>query len=440
MSTSKPPQSPMSPTSGGDGMDGTDNPRIRHLYGKFRERDLNPEGFDGKMNHWIVSINDWCSREHVFGITVTDIRRHFRHGTLVPDADCVRLVFSEMLRRSCLMPKVEFMSKKSHRASGGGQGWLSWGFDSLKKPLSFGFSLISGQGDGKEQCEVIDDRVGMLTEFVNLEALTSSSKDLIRVLTEHSMIGKCLVMDEFVSFVNKNWSINSKQLDILIKYMENNGQAVRRKEKEISYIKFGEAVEFTDFDLTLAKMETARTMLENDVDKTSNEMEELRNKSKEVLKSGNKLKAKNLLRQKKALESVMEKKENQLNALNALIVQLHDAKSTKIVFDACQSYAGSVKSAIKAESLDSVLADVEETMEQYNDLKFDLSRIAPSVDDNELEDELAELMDENAEGAESEESAADLSLPEVPTGTVDDLEERLNNLRSQRREQVDTAK
>lgn len=405
-------------------------PRIRHLYGKFRSRESNPEGFDAKMKYWINNIDEFCCQKRHFLFTPSDVREHFKCGTVYPDSECLRLVCSELLRRSAVVKKDDFGSQ-----SNSNRGWISWGLATIKKPVSFGMSWFGQNQDDTSECDVINEDLNMDTELVNYKALESVSQDLLNHLVATHMVGRTLRMEEFNNFLKQSWPIKDKQLGFLIKYMERQGKVAIAVEKDVKFIKFGDGAKFTDIDLAISKLEMTRKYLEKECDKIVDQIEEMKSKASEVLKTRNRVAAKNVLRSKKAAEKLLENKESQLTALDSLLTRLQNVDSTKMLIDACKVYPELFKSKLGGQDVDSVLANVEETIKEYEDINYEMCNLGSGIDNAELEEELQSLLDEEENGlaTPSRPSARDesLDLPQVPTiSPTADIEGRLRNLRN----------
>lgn len=404
--------------------------RIRHLYGKFRLREDNPEGFDAKLKHWFFVINEFCRDHRHFLFTPSEVRQNFKCGTVYPDSECLRLVCSNMVRRSVIVKKCDFSLQSNNN-----EGWISWGLKTFKKPLSLGRSLLGRNPDDLSECDVISEDIKMDTEFVNREALDFVSQDLLKALGESHMIGRTLRMEEFTAFIRESWPIKDKQLDFLIKHLEKEGQAAVAVEKDIKFIKFGNGAKFSDIDLAIAKLDLTRKYLEQECDKIADQIEEMRIKACEVLKARNRVAAKNVLRSKKAAEKLLQNKESQLLALDSLLTRLQNVDSTKMLIDACKVYPELCKTKLGGQDVDSVLANVEDAIKEYEDINFEINSLAPGIDNAELEEELQSLLDEDAQMTPSKSRTNTieevLDLPRVPDASpTSDLEGRLRNLRS----------
>ncbi|XP_015794707.1 charged multivesicular body protein 7 [Tetranychus urticae] len=402
--------------------------RIRHLYSKFRNRASNPEGFDSKLNYWIGAINEWSVKEKRYQFNLVEISKAFKRDNLIPDLECLRLVASELKRRNNLVSRDYFINNVC-ADNGSNSSWLSWGLGSLSKPLKFGLSWFNNQGDEQEECEIIDPDITNSLALVNVDAVTSGAKELMTLLTEHQYIDKCLKYEEFERLILTNFEIEPDQLDVLLLYLIANKQAVTMEDKGTKYIKFGDNIQFSDMDISLRRLESARDLIEDDIIKVEIEIEKALEEAKAAVKSSNRIKAKALLRKKKRLEDVLSKKEAQLDNIHCLSEKLVDVQSNKAVVHAYREVADVLKSAqLKHEEINDTISSIEDVFENQNDVLSDLGRSMATtiIDDDELEAELKAFM---AEDEDIEVPKVPDRSPKVTDDKLEDLYTRLENLR-----------
>lgn len=160
--------------------------------------------------------------------------------------------------------------------------------------------------------------------------------------------------------------------------------------------------------------------------------------AKAKLKSKNKDKKGALfeLKRKKLFEKQIEQNDNKKMALETQIMALESAASNQVIFQAMQSGKNAMNAELKrnnVEDVEEAIEDIHETMEQANEVNEALANanFGPEVDEEDLDDELADLeaeLDEEAELDMERQLGHDVvmpsnqlpqvQLPQVPTGAV----------------------
>ena len=155
--------------------------------------------------------------------------------------------------------------------------------------------------------------------------------------------------------------IDPKYFEYMLLYFLYHKKVIVIEEKGLKLIKFGDNPQFSDFDIGLARLEAAKSLVEDDILKVEEEMEKCRNEAKAVLKEGNRFKAKALLRRKKRFEDILLKKEGQLDNIMFMFDQMLDVDSHKMIINAYNNCAEVLKLAqSKHADLSSTMANIEE--------------------------------------------------------------------------------
>ncbi|GFS85216.1 hypothetical protein NPIL_379441 [Nephila pilipes] len=115
--------------------DWSDDIRMNFLFSSFRERCVNPEGYDAKLNFWISTIQDMCMKSQCPVISNPALCSAFERKKRQPM--CLYTVLENMSRQGLIMKMSDFNKIEQEK------GWLGWGFDILiQKPVSWGFSSV----------------------------------------------------------------------------------------------------------------------------------------------------------------------------------------------------------------------------------------------------------------------------------------------------------
>ncbi|KAF8768120.1 Charged multivesicular body protein 7 like protein [Argiope bruennichi] len=116
-------------------IDWNDDIRMNFLFSPFRERSVNPEGYDAKINFWINTIQDLCMKSQCPVISNTALCAAFDRKNRQPV--CLDIVLENMMRQGLIMRMNDYTKIEQEK------GWLGWSFDMLvQKPVSWGFSSV----------------------------------------------------------------------------------------------------------------------------------------------------------------------------------------------------------------------------------------------------------------------------------------------------------
>lgn len=113
-------------------------------------------------------------------------------------------------------------------------------------------------------------------------------------------------------------------------------------------------------------------------------------------KQGNDKKAKDCLKKKKLIEMNMAKIEQMQTNLEAQQMQIQNAETTSKVFEAYKQNNEVMKNQFKGYDIDQIqdtLDEIQDNQESFNEITDAIagSNFGPQLDDDELEDELANL-------------------------------------------------
>lgn len=73
-----------------------DGARLISLYAPFRDRSLNPQGWDSKCSFWSSMIYKWCEGKNRVSFTLEDLNKDFIRNGRVPE--CLSTVMEELQR------------------------------------------------------------------------------------------------------------------------------------------------------------------------------------------------------------------------------------------------------------------------------------------------------------------------------------------------------
>ncbi|XP_054167142.1 charged multivesicular body protein 7-like [Oppia nitens] len=406
----------------------TDTKRMTSLMAPFRAREANPEGWDLKMNFWINCITRWSLQTHSVVFNVADVTKAFERGGKRPDIQCLQLVFSHLKRNKSVVSLHDLKSNQYNSSSS--KSWINWGFSTLVvKPISFGLSIVSSGDKDSDVCEVILPEISSDSKLVLNESLKVMSEEMNKYLTNLEDID-CIRFDNLFNKCKNKLNIDLETFSVIISQLEANNKLKIFVESGIKIVKIGKNSVISESDIGLIRLETAKELLESEIDKLESEIESIKDEARVCVRNKNREKAVILLRRKKRVEDKLGKKVIQLDNVDLLIDQLMNSSSHNMLVQAFQRANEALKLANNSQDdIENTMNDVEETIETVNEMVADVSRplVGQPIDDD-IEEELDDLLNEL--NASEQQSNSQLSKPtKIIDKTKDEeLVNILNNL------------
>lgn len=449
------------------------------FFAPFRSRSANPDGFDSKMKLWINAVEEWAVLNKKLTLSLKDIHQTFVSDSGIrPDKDCIRLVLSEMKRRSRLVSLDGIRSSKIFSTSTSipildsfidPKGWLGWGVKNLVlTPANWAISnLVSSQDH--TYSDLTDLSITDTTRFVCQRSLSELSQNLLNELIRISRAEKqfCFEWHHLFELITPimNTIIDAtdgkellEMLDILIDYLAANHHLAVSVSSDSKLVKIANAedpdedqVTITQKDIAMARLLRAKELLTNDADKNLNRSQRAKLEALECYKRGELTKAKSLLRSHKRFNLCAEQKETQLTNVENMIDLLENTNSNKIIMKAYEDATDALRLAnVEMDANRSMLDDVYDVTaeakflnDEMNQMLNNISLVSQSYQDTsnaDLEAELNEYIqakesDEKSLHPTSKTRTADQSNSvdkaaeaKIDDKFVDELEQRLNDL------------
>lgn len=436
------------------------------FFAPFRSRSANPDGFDSKMRLWISAIEEWATINKKLTLSLRDIHQIFvSDAGIRPDKECIRLVFSEMKRRSRLvLLNTLRASKLWSEASTSSQplidnfidpkGWLSW---SVKKlifnPASWAMSTLT---TSEEQCysDLTDMSITDTMRFVCHKSLQELSQNLLAEMIRISKAEKqsCFEWQHLLELITPivNTIIDAtdgkellEMLDIIVEYLAINKRVAVQVDNDCKLIKvistddnIDDDVTITKKDIAMARLLRAKELLTADADKYHCLAQRAKQNALECYSKKEIVKAKSLLRSHKRLTACAEQKEAQLTNVEIMLEQLENTNSNMMILQAYKDGADALKIAnTNLENNTSILDDVYDATaearqlnDEMNQMLKDISHVSQGahISNSELEAELNDYIAENNQASSDKRDEREAELPE--NTSIDDLEDKLNNL------------
>jgi hypothetical protein len=420
------------------------------------------------MKLWISAIEEWAVAHKKLTISINDIHQKFVSDSGIrPDKECIRLVMSEMKRRSKAVPLNSLRSSKFWSSTSSQtlidnyidpKGWLGWGVKELVyKPASWAVSALINPGD---QCysDLTDMSITDTMKFVCQKSLHELSQRLYDELVRISKAEKqhCfewqhlleLIMGNIDAIIDeRNGRELMEVLDILMEYLALNKRVSMQKDNETKLVKViahedtnDVEADITRKDMAMARLLKAKELLTANADEYHAQAQRAKQEAIESYSRKEVAKAKSLLRSHKRLTTCAEQKEAQLANVEDMLEQLEGTSSNMMILKAYKDGAEALKIAnTKLESNVSVLDDVYDATAEARQLNDEMSRMLndisrvgiQNISTSDLEAELNQYIAENNSRELIEtQPTHDTGVATTPRHnvSVDDLEEQLNNL------------
>lgn len=393
-----------------------DAKRAKYLMADFRPRAANPEGYDAKMAFWKRSIAAWSSSNSVICLSVPQVRQAFARDGSLPSESCIKQVLCSMLQDDEIRPLQDVQQMLTERitASSWSSSWTR-GMGLMSKPLSWGWKYLTSSSTSAEESAA--DRIDSEQIFVKMTCLAEGADRLFRELTSNMMSDKQIRKFSEVAETCAATGFSDSDIQLLLLYLQSEKKACVIDDCGTRLVKIGDAAAFTQLELGLFRLESAKELLEKDVRQIEAAISSLKEEARNAINNNNRSQATQLLRRKKRLQNLLMNKESQLDNIHVLLQQMSDSDSNVMILQSFQQAADVLKAlqsgSVTATDVDRTMMDVEDVVQSAASLQSDLSRaIDPDLDDG-LEQELQQILQS-----------------EPVTDDVDDLMSRLQRLRT----------
>ena len=363
--------------------------RMKFLMTDFRARDANPEGYDDKMSFWIKNLLKWSNQAQTTEFSVKSIRESFEKDGHTPSVGLLNTVIGSMMANNQIV-RLEVYKEMLTKSMA--EGWVSWGVSLATKPISWGLSTLIGSSPlaASPLPNVDQDEV-----LINPESIDSlANKLFIKYRDSSSSVMKYETLQDQVM---KDEKMSSSLFELLVLKLQSESKVAVTEDCNFKLIKFGFKCTFSQSEIGLIRLESAKELVESDIRMIETSLEQLKNEARNSIKEGNKMKAKQILKKKKRLEVQMSKREAQLDNIEFLLEQLNESESHPTILTAMKAAADVLRGAeAKHDEILSTLNEVEDVVHVHQDMVADISRsiFDKSTNELELEDELNELLND----------------------------------------------
>ncbi|KAI4458108.1 charged multivesicular body protein [Holotrichia oblita] len=383
-----------------------DESRINVLFAPFRDKSVNPKDWESKLEFWKNLIYIYCTHNHEYVFTYTELSKKFRKGGRSPA--CLGVVIEEMYKNGDIQTLNVFLQTPS-------ESWSGWITDSfVKKPILWSFTKI------KNSIIASDTNIS----YVHINAVESDSLKLLDKIPLN-MKNKVIELKTLAETLKFN---DTQQLNILLHCLcckrKLSMKTFQKKGNAITLVKFhstNTAKGISDRDVDIFTLQQSEETLLNDIEKLENQITKLISDTKEYLAKGQRQSAKSYLRKKKDVEKVLEKRANTLHNIQTLLARVEDAHSDSEILDSYKIALTRLRTTfnetgLTEESVSKTMLELEEVLEIHDEIQASLAQQDTTVD-SELEKELAELL-------ESDDTKETGIKPNTDTD-LDDIEKKM---------------
>ncbi|KAI9579317.1 charged multivesicular body protein 7-like [Glossina fuscipes] len=379
-----------------------DNVRMGFLLSTFRERTVNPESFDSKLQFWTNLIRDYCEYKGDANFNKEELKIRFTRNGHVPA--CLDTVLSNMLQLKIICASEDYKLNIN-------SNWTEWALHNfIKGPFLWVYGTLKFWLNPNEMT-ADTHRI----EYVHMDVLRKFCMQVYELLQKSPFKGTVQPYEVFIEEVLRVMTISEncikmcaqtlhyeRKIDLLYKLGDS--------ENRIQLIKVPMENEpvtgINENDIVIHKMKAVRMTLMEQLRDIEVKIEEIKSSIRKYLKENNRRMAKPLLQKKHLLENTHKKQSLALQNIETLLLSVEEAKHNGIILDAYKSGSKALQNIFDTSNLNNdtvtdIVADVNETIETHKEIGDILAdtnlNVSDSYDDNDLERELAQITGENVE-------------------------------------------
>ncbi|XP_059477809.1 charged multivesicular body protein 7 [Neocloeon triangulifer] len=392
--------------------------RMGFLMSAFKDRSVNPKSWDAKLKFWRVLIEEYCVHCKQVTFDEAHLKKTFERDGCVPA--CLTPVIISLKNDGKVVPVEEIQKLGYH-----GQSWSSWTTEKLlKTPASFAVNkLWSALGYDSSASQSTTEKL------VSIPALQSYAEEVLAQHcpdhSAHNASSQVMILaDVILKEPNKQFA------ELAIMWLCRNNQAIVEDTMSPALVKFGPNVQISNVDRQTISLQRQEIALTRKLHELEEEKERCLAEIKAYLAKGMRPAARNSLKKKHELERRATKLSDSLANLHVMISQLKDSESHAQVIGAYKNASAALKAVYKDTGLNednvaNAMDDVEEALELHDEVKTVISKpvgpMSSTLDDEELEKELAELLEDHEEAGPPGGGTSEFDinkLPSVPSSPV----------------------
>lgn len=378
-----------------------DDERMNFLFSDFKEnRDVNTTDWDSKMDFWTALIIQICRTRGTVSISLQELNKIFRRKGIVP------LGLGTVIQSMARLGKIQ---RESEFAANVDSGWLSWGVGVLLvKPLKWTFSTLLGSS-----------QITLEESFVVNELVKEKASELLGVYRNSSLSNRSLLSFQEVRTMSSQVCVDESTLCLALLQLQREKQVTVSLHEGEKIVKFsqtgqGRVSPVCDVDIGIYQLQRSEKLLEERVEKLSQEADRCKEEARALLREGKKSQALRCLKSRKKVEKKVDNLYGQIESIKGILDRIANSQTDKLVIQAYQSGVAALRLSLKdtsverAESLVDQIQELCDTQDEVNQTLAGGALGSGDGDADELEEELKSLL---ADSVLDESSA----LPEVPS-------------------------
>ncbi|KAK7108937.1 charged multivesicular body protein 7-like isoform X1 [Littorina saxatilis] len=365
-----------------------DDQKASVLFAPFREKSLNPNSWEKKMNFWTSALLE-CAQSH--GDLVMDLktyRNYFERQGKHPK--CLETVLKEMLRTGKLQRMADFERQSS--------SWMRWGVDTfLRRPVVWGLTQLLATGTSAEdEVFLIPDQVKRKSAEVLAHHHSKVQHEATDNVMEVSAFrAQCLGMLK-----------SEAECDIVLKQLELDRKLLVTRSKDGSMIvkicgqSEARVQPVQELELNIFRIRKVMKCLEQQIETLSEQCDSYTAEAKKLVREQRKTVALHQLRKRRTLQRQIDKKSSCIDTLHDIIHRIEDATSNEMVVKAYESGVSAIRQLtgdVNIDKVDQVLDDLQEVLQEQEDVSEAIAGVSlpgSEVNTDALEKELYDLLAE----------------------------------------------
>ncbi|KAI4458104.1 charged multivesicular body protein [Holotrichia oblita] len=220
-----------------------DESRINVLFAPFRDKSVNPKDWESKLEFWKNLIYIYCTHNHEYVFTYTELSKKFRKGGRSPA--CLGVVIEEMYKNGDIQTLNVFLQTPS-------ESWSGWITDSfVKKPILWSFTKI------KNSIIASDTNIS----YVHINAVESDSLKLLDKipLNMKNKQSEETLLNDIEKLENQITKLISDTKEYLAKGQRQSAKSYLRKKKDVEKVLEKRANTLHNIQTLLARVEDAHS-------------------------------------------------------------------------------------------------------------------------------------------------------------------------------------
>ena len=427
--------------------------RMNALFSPFRNRDLNPLHYDGKLNFWTKTINLFAHEFELMKLNQKTLEDIFIRKGVKPK--CFDIVLENLQKERKVLSRHDFIKQQQQ------QGWVSYAFDKLVwSPLTWTtkylYNTATQQSSTVSKIQATSNWIALNASKLNESEMSSDTSSanvnyvFVDIIDKKSneiheyLVNKitypeldCLIdYEHFQKICENEFKIkNEDDVEIILMNLIGKKRVIISETlvKDKKLIKFsqklsnGSSLKINEIETSYFVLKMSEMKLDKQINILNTDIENANKEIKFLLKQKLQSHALKMLKKRKNLEKQLNLKHNQMDNLNTMMLNMQQADTSKQTIDAFAKSVKTMKNINKEfdlDKIDDLMLDIQDNLKISNEIESTLGRTVSNDvnDEEELEDELNEILKQKPSNKQSDDqiysnlSIDDLlnDLPNIP--------------------------